>query len=144
MTDTRRRHSATYLYPGAFFPEETTRQIKRPTLASAIAAQPDDRDGYFRKSGWYAVRIATTTERRFVAENGDETWVREGKPEVLSVIVGERIHYTEIPDTDANAILISNIRGNSKDGFGVKTRAGNWQIASDYDEVISSTEQVSA
>lgn len=139
MSQTTERYSATYLYPGTLFPEEITHSLPEPTLAAALAVAPDE-DGYFRKDGWYAVRIHKVVMKRYVADDGTDLWNNESTEQVGSWIVGERIHYSEIPDTADNRILISNIRGNSKDGYGVHTRVGNWQIASDYDAVISPAE----
>jgi hypothetical protein len=139
MSQTRIRYSAEYMYPGSFFPESVHRALLQPTFAAAVAAGPDE-DGYFRKDGWYAVKIHAITEKRFTSDDGEVTWVKQGTVEVGNWIVGDRIHWSEIDDTRENAILISNIKGNSRDGgYGVKTRAGNWQIASDYTEVISPT-----
>lgn len=136
MTDTRTRYTAEYLYPGVFMPEEFTKPLDEPTFAAAVAAGPDE-ENYFVKDGWYAVRITATHEKRFVSEDGEEAWVRQSSEKAGSWIVGQRVHYSDIEATDRNAILISNIRGNSRDGgFGVLTRCGNWQIASDYTEVI--------
>lgn len=137
MNATRTNHVATYLYPGSFFPEETNRAIPEPTLAAAVAAAPTDEEGYFRKDGWYAVRVTTTTLKRFVADDGEETWVPQDKPaKVGNWIVGERVHFETLPDDDRHSILRSNIRANTKSGYGVLTRCGNWQFADDYDAVI--------
>lgn len=127
---TRKKYTAEYLYPGFFMPEEETREVSDGTYAAVIAAQPND--------GWYAVEVREITQRLYRADNGDEQWVKEGKSQRIgSWVVGEKIYWEDIPDTDANRILRSNIRSNSKDGFGVKTRCGNWQIASDYLEVVA-------
>lgn len=125
----RIRYTAEYSYPGSFFPETSARDVPDASLESVRAAQPDDR--------WYAAEVKEIKERRFAAENGQERWLRDDDPKkVASWVIGEKIHWESIPDTDQNSILRSNIRGNSKDGYGVKTRAGNWQIASDYLDVI--------
>lgn len=141
MPDIRQRFFAEYNYPGSFFPESTTREIDLPTVEAAVAAGPDE-DGYFRKDGWYSVRITSKVEKRFVANDGAEAWVKQGEIETIAHwVVGERIHYSAIDATDANRILISNIEGNSADGgYGVLTRCGNWQIASDFDAVLSPAE----
>lgn len=140
---TRTIHSAEYLYPGALFPEETYRDLPEATLEAAVAAAPDDSEGYFRRDGWYAVRIRTTYQKRYVADDGEEKWLAEGGPvkPVLSVIIGEKVHW-EDPSIagDEHDMLRSNIRGNSKDRddpYGVKTRCGNWQMADDYDRVVA-------
>lgn len=129
MSETRTRYTAEYLYPGVFMPEEENRPVDAPTLEAAVAAQPDD--------GWYAVSIKRIVERKFVADNGDERWLSDIVEKAGSWIVGEKIHYQDIPDTKANSILRSNIRSNTKDGFGVKTRRGNWQFADDYTAVVA-------
>lgn len=133
----RTRYTATYLYPGSFFPEETSRTIPEATFEAAVVAGPDE-DGYFRKDGWYAVRITAIREKRFQADDGEEAWVKQGSERVGSWIVGERVHYEDGRLAgDQFDILRSNIRSNSDDGYGVLTRCGNWQIGSDYTEVVS-------
>ena len=126
--NTRIRFTAEYSYPGSFFAETSTRDIADGSKETALAANPDDH--------WYAVTVREITERKFTADNGSERWLSEGDPKKTSWVIGERIHWEDIPDIPANEILRSNIRCNSKDGYGVKTRSGNWQIASDYTEVI--------
>lgn len=128
-SQTRTRYTAIYSYPGSFFPETTTRDVTDGTYAAAVAAQTDDL--------WYAVEVKKITERRYEAANGNVEWLKDKSPErVGSWVVGERIHWEDIPDTDDNRILRSNIRGNSTDGYGVKTRRGNWQMASDFSAVV--------
>lgn len=141
MSNTRTRYTAEYLYPGAFFPEETVREIPEPTFAAAVEHGPDDTDGYFRKDGWYAVHVRSIPEKLYRSDDGQEQWLRDGDPIRRSFIVGRLVHY-ESPELDGERhdILRSNIRCNSRDplkGYGVLTRSGNWQIASDYDEVVS-------
>jgi len=132
----RTRFTAEFDYPGMLFPETITKTIAAGTLAAALREQPDEQ-GYFNRNGWYAVTIRSVAEKRYVADDDEETWVRLSAEKVASYVVGEKIHHADIEDNDRNAILISNIRANSKDGYGVRTRAGNWQIASDYDAVVS-------
>lgn len=138
---TRERHVAEFFYPGSFLPETIFRTIAEPTLAAALAAAPDGdpAQGYIgAKDGWYAVKVTTATDKRFVADDGEETWVRVGqKKDVGSWIVGEKIHVDDILENDANRILRANIAGNSADGYAVLTRVGNWQIASDWTDVLS-------
>ena len=121
-------HYARYLYPGVFMPEERERSLEEPTYAAALDAQPDD--------GWYAVEIHSNTKKLYTADDGEQEWVQKRHEKVGSWIVGERIHYSEIKDTDENRILRSNLQSNDPDGFGVKTRRGNWQPASAYDHVV--------
>lgn len=133
----RTRYTATYLYPGSFFPEEASRDVPEPTFEAAALAGPDE-DGYFRKDGWYAVRITAIREKRFTSDDGEEAWVKQDAKRVGSWIVGERVHHEdERLAGDQFDILRSNIRSNSDDGYGVLTRCGNWQIASDYTEVVA-------
>jgi archaellum component FlaG (FlaF/FlaG flagellin family) len=137
---TRTRYTAEYLYPGSFMPEETYVTIPEPTLSAAIVYGPDE-PGYFSKDGWYAVLIKTVTEKQYVSDDGDVTWLREGQTEVEKIIVGREVHVDspEISGPEHN-ILRSNIRGNSRDPYknlAVHTRSGNWQIRSDWDRVVA-------
>lgn len=137
---TRVRYTATYQYPGSFFPEEFHRELPAPTMEAAISLAPDE-EGYFKKDGWYGVEIKTITEQRFLADDGsgDERWVQQ---EVTreSVIVGDVIHVDDpLIAGERYDILRSNIRGNSREPYkdlAVHTRAGNFQIRSDWDRVV--------
>lgn len=136
MSNTRIKYTAEYLYPGAFFPEETYRELPEGTFDAAVLFGPDE-DGYFQKDGWYAVRIRTVQEKRFMSDDGDEQWVSSSETQ-KSYIVGKKVHYLDssIAD-DKHDILQSNIKNNSRDGgYGVLTRCGNWQISSDWDVVV--------
>lgn len=131
MTDIRQTYYAVYDYPSFLFAESRSRDIAGPTIEDAIAGELD--------KGWYAVRIHQRTEKLFRAADSEETWVKQEDKRLSRHVIGDRIHYGDIEATDRNRILISNIKNNSKDGYGVLTRAGNWQIASDYDSVIPAT-----
>ena len=137
--NTRNRYLAEFEYPGMLFPESITRVAKGPSIEDALAVAPTETEGtYFVKDGWYAVRVKTIVEKRYVADDGAETWLREGQPGVESWIVGDLVHVDAIQG-DENDILRSNIRSNSRDphrGFAVHTRAGNWQIRSDWDHLV--------
>jgi hypothetical protein len=122
-------HYARYLYPGSFMPEDRSREIPEPTYAAALATQPDD--------GWYAVEITSTTYKLFTADDGEQEWVAQNRESVGRWLIGEKVHYSEIEETPDSHILISNIRNNGLDGFGVKTRRGNWQWLSPGDTVVA-------
>lgn len=135
----RVRYVAEYDYPGALFPESVTREVETPTWEAVVGAAPAETSGYFRADGWYAVKVTAITEKLFTAKDHEMTWIRQSAEKVRSWVVGEKIHADDIVPTERNAILISNIRGNTPEGsepYGVHTRAGNWQIASDYDGVV--------
>lgn len=128
---TRQRFYAEFWYPGLLFSDSKIRDIDAGTIEAALAAAPDD-------DRWYAVSVHAVTEKRYVADDGDETWVRTSTERVLRAIIGEKVHVDLIPDDDEHSILRSNIRYNSTDGYGVRARTGNWQIAQDYDLVLAS------
>lgn len=142
MKHTRNRYLAEFDYPGALFPESITKTAKGPSIEDALAVAPSETEGtYFVKDRWYAVTITEVIEKQYLAADGsDEEWVEQRRSRVGRWVVGEKVHVDDIPDDDRHEILRSNIRNNSEDGFGVKTRAGNWQIASDYDGVLSLAE----
>lgn len=139
---TQTTYTAEYLYPGSFFPEETFREIKEPTYEAAVEAGPNE-DGYFKKDGWYAVNIRRRVERLFVDADEPTTtkWLTE-KNEVLTRIIVGRLVHVDDPEIagEEHRILRSNIQSNGKDPFkdyGVLARSGNWQVASDWDEVTA-------
>lgn len=129
MSTTRTRYYGVYSYPGLLFAEETSRPLTSGDVVAAIAEGPDD-------ERWYAVEIRVAIEKRFVADDGEEQWLKKSDQRKARYVIGEKVHVDDIPDDDRHSILRSNIRGNSTDHFGVRTRAGNWQIAQDYDDVI--------
>jgi hypothetical protein len=137
----RERHFAVYLFPGVFMPEETYRELVKPTFEQALASAPDDEEGYFRKDMWYAVKIHTTVEERFTSDEGEVKWVEKERRKVSSWILGEKVHHEDPQLQDEKFIILrSNIRNNSENGFGVLCRTGNWQIDSDYDYVVSNAD----
>lgn len=136
MSNLRTIYTATYSYPGVFFPEETSREVSAPTIEAAVKAGPRE-DGYFSADGWYAVSIRSRTEKRFVADDGQEAWVVQGKPQQVGRwVLGERVHADDVPATDENRILIANLRANSPTAEGVRTRCGNWQPVMAGDTVV--------
>lgn len=139
----KRHYFATYRYPGAFLSEEVTRELEEPSLEAALACQPTDA-GYFTKDGWYAVVLESRVDKLFKADDGEETWVMQGLEKIGSFIVGDLVHVTdESIAGEEFRVLRANIEGNSRGnlkGYAVRTRLGNYQIASDYDWVIPEKE----
>lgn len=132
----RTRYVARYLYPGSFFPEDLTREIEEPTFVAAAAAAPEG-EGWCAKDRWYAVEVTAIVEKRFTSEDGDEAWVRECDSKAGAWVIGERVHVDDPRLAgDEFRILRANIAANTKDGYAVKTRRGNWQMADSYTEVV--------
>lgn len=127
MTD---KITATYSYPGSFFSEDTSRELREPTLAAAIDARPDDR--------WFAVEIKRTPIKVFRADDGEERILSAGKPvKVGKWYVGEEFTAEEVEALDGDHhILVSNMRGN---GWATvcRTRLGNWQPVEQGDHVLA-------
>lgn len=126
--------TATYYYPGAFFSEDTTRDITAPTLAAAIDARPDDR--------WFAVEVKRTPVKVFRSDDGDERVLSDGKPvKVAKWYVGEEFTAEEVEAMgDDHRILFSNMRGNGWPTV-CRTRAGNWQPVEAGDVVLADAPQ---
>lgn len=144
-------YTANFFYPGTLFPEETQREIEEydgiPTLADILEVAPDaaPEDSYFCKDRWYAVSLREKIEVLYESteDPNDRRFVQTSNEVLHSWIVGEKIHVDDIEDQEPggrNAILASNIRGNTPDGYAVKTRCGNWQLAKDFGTVISDSE----
>lgn len=134
---TRIRYIATYDYPGLLFPESTSRPIEDGTIRAVYAGA--QREAGSRSDGWYAATVTAITEKRFVdpEQRDDETWVEQRRDRVLRFVIGEVRHVDTIPDDDQHRILRANIVANTSDHLAVLTRCGNWQLASDYDSVVS-------
>ena len=129
---------ATFLYPGVFMPEYVIRPVSSPSWRDVLDAAPNE-SGYFTLDGWYAATVECVTSKRFESSDGDVEWVRQGQPELVdSWIIGERHHWSEIDSANGrNDILIGNIKRNDRSGgYGVHTRCGNWQLASDWKNIV--------
>jgi len=106
----------TYLYPGAFFPEELTKQVKTSDIPKKV---PSDCFGF----KFYQTDVV-------IDDNGKE-YIGKSKSIGKTYIIGESIHVDDIPlidrgqDTDT---LKSNIRNNSPTKTAIKTHLGNWQM----------------
>lgn len=131
---TRERFVATYYYPGVFFPEETSRELVKPTFQQALAAAPDE-EGYFRKDGWYGLRITSIIEKKFVADDDAVTWVRESSVQT-SWIIGERIHRDDERLSDPS---FDSMKLGGEEYF-VLARCGNWQPDGYYEFVVTPEE----
>jgi hypothetical protein len=119
------RINITYLYPGTFFPESFSEQVKSTDIPMMVPA-----DCY----GFYFTETEVATDL-----NGKEFM---GKTKTINptYIIGEAIHVDNIPlidrgqDTD---ILKTNIRNNSPTKTGIKTHLGNWQMETENMVAIS-------
>lgn len=132
----RDRYFAIYFYPGVFMPEETSRELTKPTFEQALAAAPDAEPGtsYFVKDGWYAVHILTTHEKEFESDNGEVLWVKDpGVKDIRETwIIGEKIHRDD-------ERMPANTRWGDTE-FYVHARCGNWQPADAYNHILSEDE----
>lgn len=126
----RTRYVAKYLFPGSFVSESTTKMLYEPTLEAAINVVPE--------TTWFSVKITEITEVEFTStEDIDSIWVPTHEQVVRNIVIGDLVHVDDIEDNENNSILRSNLLANTSDGYAVHTRAGNWQFAQDYDEVVS-------
>ena len=125
---TEKRIYITYLYPGSFFPEFSSKRVNSDKLPTEV---PSDCFGFYLEETEFAV---DGNGREF---EGDTK--RLGK----TYIIGEAIHVDKIPDVQidgrSNNILKSNISGNSPTKTGIKTHLGNWQMEDEYHVAISPT-----
>ena len=115
----------TYLYPGSFFPEESSKQVKTSDIPKTI---PSDCFGFkFHQTD-------------VVIEDDGKEYVGKSKSIGKTYIIGESIHVDNIPlidrgqDTDT---LKSNVRNNSPTKTAIKTHLGNWQMEDDCHVSIS-------
>lgn len=116
----------TYLLPGFFMPEEETRKMPDGVdVDAALAKMPKN---------CYAFHFWTRTE----VETVDGEKLRGEKKRVGGIYYpgAEKIHWTDIPKTPKNEILISNCKTNGLDGFGIKCRVGNWQWLQEGDVIL--------
>jgi hypothetical protein len=123
---TEKRIFITHLFPGAFFPESTSKQVKSTDLPTVV---PSDCYGFY------------FTETEYVTD-GEKEFVGETKTVSNTYIIGEAIHVDNIPSMDRGQdtnTLKSNIRNNSPTKTGIKTHLGNWQMECDTMVSISPT-----
>lgn len=121
---TEKRIFITYLFPGIFFPEEITKQVKTTDMPTTV---PSDSFGFY------------FTETEYVVD-GEKEFVGKTKTLTKTFLIGEAIHVDNIPSIDRGQntdILKSNIRSNSPTKTGIKTRLGNWQWEDETREAVS-------
>jgi hypothetical protein len=114
MTKTK-KITITYLFPGALFPETTTKEVNNTDIPKTI---PADCYGFYFEETEYAV-------------DGKETFVGKTKQLGKTYLIGEAIHVSKIPKMDRGQdtdILKSNIESNSPTKTGIKCHTGNWQM----------------
>ena len=114
-----------YSEPGFLFAESEVKEIESRSIELALKMMPKN---------CYAFRFYSVE----VVEQGGETlrgaaknysgWFYPG---------GERRHWKSIPNTPENQILISNIKYNGLQGYGILTRMGNWQWWQKGDKIIA-------
>jgi hypothetical protein len=122
---TETRITITYLYPGAFFPETTSKKVPDTNFPKTIPA--DCYGFYFTKTEYV------------IGENGKE-FIGESKQVGKTYLVGEAIHADNIPKIDRGQdtdILRQNIKNNSPTKRGIKCHTGNWQMEDEYSTCLS-------
>jgi len=102
----------TYLYPGIFFPETDGKEVKSYELPKIL---PKNCYGF------------SFSETDYI-QDGKESYTGKTRNHGKTYLIGEKIKAQDIPNTENNHILISNINCNSPTKTGVKTYMGNWQI----------------
>lgn len=122
---TEKRVNIVYLYPGAFFPETSSKRVKSTKIPTSVPA-----DCY----GFYF----TETEVA-IALDGKE-FLGETKTVGKTYIIGEAIHVDNIPSMDRGQdthILKINTQNNSPTKTAIKTHLGNWQIENETMVAVS-------
>jgi hypothetical protein len=116
----------TLLFPGSFFPEESTKEVETSNIPIEL---PSDCFGFY-------------FSKKECVVNGESVY--DGKTERVgkTFIIGRPIYVDDIPDTDrgqSTNILKANIRNNSPTKTAIKTHLGNWQQEDDFHVAISPT-----
>lgn len=126
------RHTATFLYPGAFLAEGgPVRRIETPDVTGVLAASPDDR--------WFAAHVSTAVWTRFTSEEGDVLWKQMDALRTFTVHVGQEYTAEQVEQLPGDHdILLANMRGNGWAKV-VRTRCGNWQPVEVGDVVMTPT-----
>lgn len=121
---TEKRLTITYLFPGVFFSESSSEQVKTINIPTTI---PADCYGFYFTETEYAI-------------DGEKEFVGDSKRVGKMVVIGEKIHIDDIPEiyqgrpTD---ILKSNIRNSSPTKTAIKCQTGNWQMEDENTIVMS-------
>lgn len=121
----------TYLFPGVFFPESTTKEVQNTDIPTTI---PADCYGFYFQE----------TESVF-DEDKNKEFIGETKQIGKTYLIGELIYVDDIPAMDGGRdtdILKNNIRNNSPTKCGVKCHTGNWQMEDEYNTVLSPSQFV--
>lgn len=99
---------------------------------------PDDDGCPVGANLWTGAIVRRETRRRFVAANGEVTWLRAEEPIERSIGVGTRVHVDDIPDDTPRAEELRRmIRANTFDGRFLLDRSGNYIPIDRIDEVRS-------
>jgi hypothetical protein len=116
-----------YLLPGLFMPESESKEIESRSVELALKMMPKSCYCFY----FYSVETV---------EQGGETLRGKAKNHSGRFYPGaQRVHWKAIPDIPNNDTLRSNLRGSGLNGYGIKTRMGNWQPAQKGDKIIPMT-----
>jgi hypothetical protein len=138
MTETtRRRVTATPLYPGSLFPEDgRARVIPDSGTTAALAAMEGD-------NAWFCIEVRSTVHKRWTDGDGGEMWTRVSEQGRYRIYVGEELtgaaDIEAWPDADDYRTLLANMDGNKWTTV-VRTRRGNFQPVEREDVVLSAAE----
>lgn len=111
------QHHVTYLFPGSFFSEESSRKVSAWDVAEALKDIPKLSDTYPPAFCFYF-----STMRREDDEMNGKQVAKSGR----YYLGGKVYEYDELPQGKENEILRLNIQ--HYDGKrAIKTSAGNWQ-----------------
>lgn len=131
MFTSRTMITVTPLFPGSLFPEEGSPvEISNSDVQTALDAVEGD--------GWFALEVATRTQKRWEDGDGGELWLDTGNSSGYHIYSGEELTVEDVQNLNDGrdySILLTNMRVNSWHKV-VRTRRGNFQPLEPNDVVI--------
>ena len=118
-----KKHFITFLYPGTFFPEESTQEVD--------SWDPEPWRNWQASLTYKPFCFYFTTRERGEGDLDSHQTAKSGR----YYLGGEVVHVDQIPKDDNNRILISNL-SQYEGKVGIRCLTGNWQPFTPEDTLL--------
>ena len=109
-----------YSFPSLLFAADATEEVNSTSIPKKLPRN------------CFAFRFGSQD----IVTDGKDVYTKPVKWKKKVYIIGKTIKLRDIPDTDKNRILRSNIENNSPFKTGILTHLGNWQCFDENTEVL--------